>query len=245
MSDEGVSELLGYSILAGMVITAVIFVASGAGEVITSAVENAGFSEATLAMRSFAAAAANSAHANNTYFTASEVRVPSDYELITLDGDDDIAHFAVSIGNLEVFSTRMGSVSLRSSFRSATFEGGSVFGNDSGAIDVVRKPSIFTTMGGEGKSLYISLIEVSSGTASAPGGRNAILDVKAVAARNVSQPSKDTVTLAISSSCPEGWSAVLRNEGFTVEQKGNKVTARMGGIEDVCIDCTTLQVRIE
>jgi hypothetical protein len=245
MSDEGVSELLGYAVLAGVVITAVVFVASGAGGAITSATESAGFSEAAQAVRSLAATASNVARVNNTYFTASEIQVPAGYELLVVDGIDDTARFAVSCGNREVFAAREGSIRLQSPFRSASFEGGAVFGNDSGLATIARKPSIFIASHGEEKSLYIFLTIVSADTCVITGGGPVVLDVRAAPGQNLSQPTGGSVTIAVSSTCPEGWSAALRDAGFTVVQEGGRVTATMGGVTDVCIDCVALQVRVE
>lgn len=245
MSDEGVSELLGYAILAGMVITAVVFLASGAGGAITSATENAGFSEATLAIRSMAATASNVARVNNTYFTAAEIQVPAGYELLALDGNDDVARFAVSCGDREIFAVREGSISLRSPFRSVSFEGGTVFSDESGFVNIARKPSIFIARHGEDATLYIYITALSTDSRVITGSMPAVLDVRTASDQNVSQPAGRPVTIAVSSACPEGWSVVLRDAGFSVEKEGSRVTATMGGITDVCIDCVALQVRVE
>jgi hypothetical protein len=245
MNDEGVSELLGYAILAGMVITAVICIASGTGGVLVSAAESARITEASLAVRSFAATASNVAHANNTYFTAVEIQVPAGYELITLDGPDDIANITVSCGGHEIFAGRTGSISLRSPFRSVSYEGGAIFSNDSGSVNVVRMPSVFTAARGNERSLYVFLTAISSNASVIAGSKPIVLDVRAESRRNASRTTTGPVTICLTSMCPDGWSAFLREEGFTVEQAGNKVTATIGGITDVCIDCATLRVRVE
>jgi len=245
MSDEGVSELLGYAILAGMVITAVICIASGTGGVLVSAAESARIAEATLAMRSFAATASNVAHANNTYFTAVEIQVPAGYELMTLDGPDDVASITVSCGDQEIFAGRTGSIRLLSPFRSVSYEGGAIFSNDSGSVNVVRMPSVFSSCHEDERSLYVFLTEISSNASVIAGSKPVVLDVRAESRHNVSRTAAGPVTICMTSMCPEGWSAILRERGFAVEQAGNKVTATMGGITDVCIDCATLQVRDE
>lgn len=244
MSDEGVSELLGYAVLAGMVITAVVCIASGAGGAIISAAESAGLSEASLAIRSFATTASNVARANNTYYTASEVVVPPGYELIALDGIDDATRFTLSCGNQEIFSAGTGSVRLRSPFRSVVYENGAVFCNDSGMVTVIRKPSIFIA-GREGRSLYIFLTAISADSRVIAGGRAVILGVRSAYGENVIQPVEGPITVDVTSACPDGWSAIFREAGFSVKQEGNKVKASAGGISDVCIECTTLQVRFE
>ncbi len=241
MNDEGVSELLGYAVLAGMVITAVICIASGAGGAITAAAESARFSEAGLAVRSFAATASDVARVNNTYYTASEVQVPAGYELIALDRLDDVARFVVYRGNREIFAAGAGSIRLRSPFRSVVCEGGAVFGNDSGSVTVIRRPSVFIA----GRSLYIFLTAVSADSAVITGGRPVILDTRALSRESISQPVDSPVTISITSTCPDGWSAAFRETGFPVEQDGGKVTTIIWGVTDVSIDCTTLQVRIE
>jgi hypothetical protein len=245
MRDDGVSELLGYAILAGMVITAVVFLASGAGGAITVTTESAGFSEARLAVRSLAATASSVARANNTYFTAAEVQVPAGYQLLTLDGNDDAARFAVSCGGGEIFAVREGSIRLQSAFRSVSFEGGAVFSNDSGLVDIVRMPSIFLARHEEDATLYIFITALSTDSRVVTGGTPVVLDIRARSGQNVSKQADGQVTVAISSTCPEGWSAALENMGFTVRQEGSRITATMGGITDVCIDCVALQVRVE
>ncbi len=76
MNDEGVSELLGYAIMIGMVATAVICVTSGAAGVVSSAVKNIGYSEATASVKSLAAIAVDTARANNTCYVAYELQMP-------------------------------------------------------------------------------------------------------------------------------------------------------------------------
>jgi hypothetical protein len=245
MSDDGVSELLGYAILAGMVITAVVCIASGTGGILVSAAESARIAEASQAVRSFAVTASNVAHANNTYFTAAEIQVPAGYDLMTLEGSDDIASITVSCGNLEIFADRMGSIRLRSPFRSVSYEGGAIFSNDSGSVSVIRKPSVFIVGQGEERTLYVFLTRVSSNISVITGSKPVVLDVRAESRRNISQSAESPVTICLVSMCPDGWSVILREEGFAVEQAGNKVTATLGGITDVCIDCATLRVQVE
>jgi hypothetical protein len=245
MSDEGVSELLGYAILAGMVITAVVCIASGTGGVLVSATESARIAEASLAVRSFAATASNVAHANNTYFTAAEIQVPAGYELMTLDGSNDVASTTISCGGREIFAGRTGSISLRSPFRSVSYEGGAFFSNDSGIVNVIRTPAIFVASQGGDRTLYVFLTVISSNATVIAGSRPVVLDVRAESGRNISQPAGGPVTICLTSMCPDGWSAILREKGFAVGQAGNKVTATLGGITDVCIDCATLRVRAE
>jgi hypothetical protein len=245
MRDEGVSELLGYAILAGMVITAVICIASGTGGVLVSATESARIAEATLAMRSFAATASNVAHANNTYFTATEIQVPAGYELMTLGGSDDIASITVCCGDQEIFAGRTGSIRLLSPFRTVSYEGSAIFSNDSGSVNVVRMPSVFTAVHGSDRSLYVFLTAISSNASVIAGSKPVVLDVRAGSRRNVSRTAAGPVTICLTSMCPDGWAAIFREGGFAVEQAGNKVTATMGGITDVCIDYATLQVRVE
>ncbi len=228
-----------------MVITAVVFLASGAGGAITAATESAGFSEATLAVRSLAATASNVARVNNTYFTAAEIQVPAGYELLMLDGNDDVARFAVSCGGREIFVVREGSIRLQSPFRSVSFEGGAVFSNESGLVDVVRKPSVFIARHKEDTTLYIFITALSADSRVVAGSMPVVLGVRAGSGQNVSKSVDGPVTISVSSTCPEGWSAALVDAGFTVGQEGSRVTATRGGITDVCIDCRALQVRIE
>jgi hypothetical protein len=244
MRDDGVSELLGYALLAGMVITAVVFLASGAGGAITAATESAGFSEAALAVRSLASTASNVARVNNTYFMAAEIQVPAGFELLMLDGNDDVTRFAVSCAGREIFAVREGSIRLVPPFRSVSLEGGAVFSNESGQADVVRKPSIFIARRGEDATLYIFITAISANSRVIAGSMPVVLGIRSGSGQNASKSVDGMVTISVSSTCPEGWSATLGEAGFSVEQEGSRVTATIGGITDVCIDCRTLQIRI-
>jgi hypothetical protein len=86
---------------------------------------------------------------------------------------------------------------------------------------------------------------ISSNASIISGSKPVVLGVRAESRRNVSRLTEGPVTICLSSMCPDGWSASLRERGFAVEQTGNKVTATMGGITDVCIDSATLRVRVE
>ena len=243
--DDGVSEMLGYAILVGIVISAIICLTSGAAGAISSAVEEMGFAEAGLAMRSFAAAAVNTAYNNNTCFTATEVQVPAGYELLALDASDDIARISITCGGQELFSAREGCIRLQSPFRSVTFEGGGAFSNDSGYIDIVQEPPISVALSYGASTLYVNLISVSTESTVIRGGAPAILYARADARRSkiVSVSPDANVTISITSREPGGWQRYFEETGFFTAGKGSAITATIGGITDVYIDQTTIQVR--
>ncbi len=245
MNDQGISELLGYAIMIGMVATAVICVTSGAAGVISSAAERIGHSEATASIRTLAATAVEVARTNNTCYVAYELQMPAGYELLAMDQGDDITRLSVKLGSKEVPAIRTGSIRLESPFRSVSFEGGAVIGNDSGIVDIIREPSIFIASHDGRKGLYIYLVCIKADTGAVLSDSHAILDIRAVSQRsesiNVSAPS-DAI-ISISTRDPEGWAKFLRDEGFAVTCYGNTITTVSGGVSDVHVTCVTLQIR--
>jgi hypothetical protein len=112
-------------------------------------------------------------------------------------------------------------------------------------VNIIRTPSVFIATNEDERSLYVFLTTISSNATVIAGSKPVILSVRAESRRNVSQTAGDPVTICLTSLCPGGWSSILRERGFAVEQAGNKVTATIGGVTDVCIDYATLQVRVE
>ncbi len=245
MNDHGISELLGYAIMIGMVATAVICVTSGAAGAIFSSSERISHSEATASIKSLAAIAMDTARTNNTCYVAYELQMPAGYELLAMDWRDDVPRFGVKLGDEEVPVIRMGSIRLQSPFRSVSFEGGAALGNDSGTIDIVRKPSVFIVSHNGRKGLYVYLVCITADSGTIASGPHAILDIRAVSQRSesFSVPVPSDAVIAISSRDPEGWVNFLESEGFAVTNNGNTVTATSGGVSDVHVTCVTLQVR--
>jgi hypothetical protein len=245
VNDQGISELLGYAIMIGMVVTAVICVTSGAAGVIYSAAESISHSEAAASLETLAAIAVDVTRTNNTCYVAYELQMPAGYVLLAMDQGDDISRLSVKLGNKEVPAIRTGSIRLQSPFRSVSFEGGAVIGNDSGIVDIIREPSIFVASHDGQKGLYIYLVCIKADTGAISSDSHAILDIRAVSQRleSINVPAPSDTIISVSSRDPEGWAMFLQNEGFTVTCNGNTVTAVSGGVTDVHVTCVMLQVR--
>ncbi|OPY28522.1 MAG: hypothetical protein A4E28_01455 [Methanocella sp. PtaU1.Bin125] len=245
MNDSGVSELLGYAIIIGMVAIAVICVTTGAAGAIYSSAERIGYSEAKASISSFAAIAVETARANNTCYVAYELQLPPGYELLAMDMRDDIARIGVKLGEEEMPAIRVGSLRLQSPFRSVSFEGGAVVSNDSGIVDMVRKPSIFFASHDGRKELYVCLVGITADTGSITPGPHAVLQIRVASQRTESRsvPVPSDAVISISTRDPEGWATLLENAGFTVTIGGNTVVASAGGVTDIHVTSATVQVR--
>ena len=247
MNDEGVSELLGYAILTGVAMTAIICIASGAAGMISSSAGDTGLSEAALSIKSFANTAMDVARENNSFFTIAEVQVPPGYELVALDADDDMARIAIVCEGSVLYDARVGSLRLQSPFRSVASEGGAVFVNDSGSTEIAREPSIFIAGREGGTALYVYLASIATSSSVISGGSTAVLELKAEGHESgrVSVNPAATTTIYIWSRGPEGWSTALLEKGFTVTCVGHSVMATKGGISSVCFDRATLRLELE
>ncbi len=247
MNEEGVSELLGYAILIGVAMTAIICIASGSAGMISSSAGGTGLSEAALSIKSFANAAMEVVRENNSFFTIAEVQTPPGYELIALDADDDMARIAIVCEGSVLYDVRLGSLRLQSPFRAVVCEGDAVFVNDSGSTEIARRPSIFFAGREGGTALYVYLASIATNSRVISGGSTALLELKAEGRESgrVSVNPAATTTIYIWSQEPEGWSTALQEKGFTVTCDGRSVTATKGGISTVCFDRATLRLALE
>lgn len=248
MRDEGaVSELLGYSILTGVVIIAALSISTGAGDLISSYARSAGLEEATGSVGALSGVAARSIASANSYPETVEMVIPPGYELLLLDGEDDWHRLTVSVDGSELASPRPGSLSLQSAFRSVTCEGGGVFVNDSGSCRPDRAPSIFISGEPSGKtSLFICVPCLKAEDAVWPAGREAILSLSCGASRDyhwdVSPGARTSVRVRTGSQ--EGWKEALEDQGFTVTVAGDTVTGSRGGIDEIDLAAVDLQVSL-
>jgi hypothetical protein len=177
-----------------------------------------------------------------------EIVIPQGYELVLLDGEDDWRTITVSTGGTEPATLRTGSISLRSAFRSATYEGGGAFVNDSGRCQPARQPSLFTAGRPGGRSsLYICIPCLRVDTAIVPDGRSAVLSLRCGPARDYRWPVApgSRVSVEVKTDCQEGWMQVLENSGFTVRVNGDTVTGTIGGINDVRLTTVELYVGLQ
>lgn len=247
MNDRGVSELLGYAIIAGMVATAVICVTSGAGGMIVSSVERIAYNEATSSIESLADVAGETARANNTWDRAYELQAPAGYDLLVVDLHDDVSRLDVKLGDQEAPAIRMGSIRLQSPFRSISFEGGAAFGNDSGMVNVLRRPSVFIASHDGRKELYVYLVCIEAETGGTPAGGHTVMYARTTSQRSesISVPVPSEAVISITSRDPGGWLKALESRGFAVTCDGSTVTAIAGGVSGVHVTRVTLRVRLE
>ena len=245
MKDDAVSELLGYAMLAGVVIIATIGISTGAGDLISSSVRSTELAEAAHSVSSFAHIADQSIATDNDYPEALEMVIPQEYDLVMLDKADDWRNLKIEAGGSELTSLRTGSISIRSTFRSATYEAGGVFVDDPDGGRLAQKPSVFVagTQGGR-MSLYITVPCLSTDTGLVPSDRHTMLALRCKSLQDYKWPlSPGTrVSVEIRTSSLDGWRQVLESQGFTVAMSDDTVRGTRGGIDDVYLTAAELHI---
>lgn len=243
-NESGVSEILGYTVLVGVVSLAAIgLMASGMG--LLQATENSmEFSGASGALCSLAQAASAAAGTNNTFESVHEMNVPSGYDLEVCDRNDDSCALYIYSGNVPLTSLRMGSIRMRSPFRSVTFEGGAVTSNDSGDIGYLRNPSIHLVKSADGRNMiYISIVSVSSGTFTDSGGA---VDIGVRCDSVVVKKYKtegSVVSIYVSCGEPAPWERELTEAGFITSYQDGKLKAVSSEVSNVYVTCANVGFR--
>jgi hypothetical protein len=243
--DRGVSEILGYTVLVAVVsIAAVGLMSAGMGTLQTTE-RNMELAGCAGALESFAHAASVAVQTGNTFYAVHEMSVPSNYELVVLDRNDDVSAFKVYQGNTLLTSLRMGSVSLRSPFRSVTFAGGAVTSNDAGEIEERQSPYLYAVEMPSGKkAIYVTVIAVSCDTF-ARGTGSVGLGVKCGYVTPVKYSIGDgsTVTIEVAGCDGAGWERPLKEAGFSVQYEDGILKASSGSVSEVYVTDATVDVK--
>jgi hypothetical protein len=208
-------------------------------------VRSAELSEAAHSVSALSHIASQSIATDNEYPEALEIVIPQDYDLVMLDKADDWRTLKIEAGGSELASLRTGSISIRSAFRSASYEAGGVFVDDPDGSRIEQKPSVFVAGKPGGRmSLYITVPCMSGDTTLVPSGRHTILALRCKSLQDYKWPlSPGTqVSVEIRTSSPDGWKQVLESQGFTVTMSDDTVRGTRGGIDDVYL--TTAQLHI-
>jgi hypothetical protein len=243
--DEiGVSEILGYTVLVGVVSLAAIGLMT-AGMGMLQATENSmEFSGSSGALCSLAQAASAAAETNNTFESVHEMNVPSGYDLIVLDENDDSSALDIYSGYTPMASFRIGSIKMRSPFRSVTFEGGAVIANDSGNIQYLRSPSIRLVRSADGKNaIYINIVSAFSGTFTDSGGAVDIgVRSNSVIVKKFNTEGSVT-SIYILCSEPAIWERELIDAGFETSYQDGKLKAVSSEVSNVYVTCANIDFR--
>jgi len=247
LGDRAFSELMGYTVLVAVVSIAAVGLLAGSMSTMSSAEKRIELSGSASSLKSFAGMAAAAAGTNNTFFAACEMAVPSGCELVALDKHDDFRSMGIYSGPDELAFLPMGSVSVRSPFRSATFEGGAVFSNDSGLVALERPPAVHILDAGHGrKALYVSITSVSCDSSVRRGGP-ATLYVRCSSVEPMAWhvPDGSAITLRVRGGDPEAWEEWLEHCGFTVEREGGEVVALSEEVSDVYVVYGGVDVKLD
>lgn len=244
MNDEAVSEILGYAILAGVVIVAVAGISTGATDLIAGSLRQAALSNTVSMTGSFNNIVSEVVASDNTYGTAFELFPPQGYELTATDRYDDFRTVDIYAGDERRMSIRTGSFSLGSGFRGTVYEGGAVISGDRDCAEMVRKPSVFIEGTAGHLSLYVCLTGLSIDSWSSGTGMPAIMSIR-FAERETREwpvPSGTGTKLIIKTGDTRAWKEFMENEGFSVTVNDDIVTASTGGVTDVHVSYTIVRI---
>ncbi len=234
--SRGVSEILGYTVLVAVVSLAAIGLMSAGIGMLQSTESGMEFSSSSGALCSLALAASAAAETNNTFYSVHEMSVPSGYDLEVHDRSDDSSVVDIYSGNMLLESIRMGSVRMRSPFRSITFEGGAVTSNDSGYTRYLRSPSIHLVKSTDGtNTMYISTVSVLSSTFTDSGGTvNIGVRCDSVSTKKLNTEGS-VVTIYVSCSEPSAWESGLKEAGFRISCQSGSLNAVSSEVSHVYV----------
>jgi hypothetical protein len=237
VDDRAMSELMGYTMLVAIVSIAVIGLMAGTMGTLSYTEKRMELAGSASALESFSKMADAAVDTNNTFNTACELAVPSGCELVALDMHDDFRSISVYSGPSLLAFLPLGSLSVRSPFRSASYEGGAVLSNDSGEAVMERAPPVsLVDTGAGGKALYVSVVSISCDSSISRSGP-ATLYVKCSSVEPMAWhfPEGSTVTIVVRSGEPEAWKEQLERRGFSVSLEGGEVKAVSGEVTDVYV----------
>ncbi len=243
--DRGMSELMGYTVLVAVVSIAAIGLLAGSMSSVSSMEKRMELAGSAASLKSFAAIAEAAVEADNTYYAACEMGVPSGCELVLMDRRDDFRSVSIYSGSGELAYLPMGSLAVRSPFRSATFEGGAVLSNDSGAVSAEKVPPVFILEAGPNrKALYVSIISIACNSSVARGSP-AVLYTKCSSIEPMAWhlPGGAAITLRVRSGCPGAWGERLEGCGFNVAYEGGEVRAMIEEVSDVYVIYAEVDVK--
>jgi hypothetical protein len=237
MDDRAMSELMGYTVLVAIVSIAATGLLAGSMGTLSSSEKLMEFTGSANALRSFGDITASAARDNNTYPAAFEMSVPRGYDLTVRDMHDDFRSLSLSSGSGRLAHIPIGSVAIESSLRSVAYEGGAIISNDTGMTGIIRNPGVRVITSPSGKkSLYISIVSISSGSfVRHPGPVTLYIKCSSVRPMSWHIPDGYTVTVSLRSGSPRAWGEKLESSGFTTVYQDGEVKGSTAGISDVYI----------
>jgi hypothetical protein len=189
------------------------------------------------ALGSFGNTVSDIVRSNNTFDTAFEMSVPPGCDLLVSDKHDDYRSLSIYSNSAQLAFFPMGSVSMRSPFRSATFEGGAVISNETGLVTAERSPAVHTTTLLSGKkALYISVTSISSDSFVRHAGPITLF-VKCTSVKPMSWhvPDGSTVIIWTRSGDPQAWKESFEECGLNADRVNGAVRASGSNISDIYV----------
>jgi len=245
LDDNAVSELMGYTVLVAVVSLAAIGLLTGGMGTLSAAEKQMEFTGSVASLGSYADIVSMAVETNNTFFTAHEMSVPQSYDLIVRDAHDDFRSIGIYENDTQLAFVQLGSVRLRSPFRTVTFEGGGgVISNDTGLTTGELSPSIHTIDIGKGKqALYISVVSVSADSFVTHSGPVTLYVRCSSVSPMVWHLHSATATLRISSGDREAWIGQLEKCGFSVGYEDGAIKATNKEVSDIYVTYAVVEVK--
>ena len=237
IKDDGVSELMGYTVLVAVVSIASAALLAGSMGTLSASEKSLGLGSSVSSLRSFDDIVAGVVSSNNTYDSAFEMSVPPGCDLAVRDKHDDFRSISIYSGSTLLAFLPIGSVTISSSFRSVTFEGGAVISNDTGLVKTEIKPAMSVAPLPSGKkALYMSVPTISSRSFIDHSGP-VTLYARCNSSRPMSWhiPDGSTVIIYVRSGNLAAWKEVFDGLGLAASYENGALKASGTGISDIYV----------
>ncbi|WP_174590434.1 hypothetical protein [Methanocella conradii] len=240
--EDAVSELLGYAVLAAVVSIAAAGLLAGSMGVISSSERGMEYSGSISAFKGLEGIVSFVVEDDNTFYVAYEMSVPRGYELLAMDVHDDYRSISIYSGSSRLAFLPMGSIALRSPFRTISFEGGAVISNDTGLVKAESAPAIHAIPLASGKkALYMSITAVSCDSFVRREGP-ITLYVKCSSSEAISWGVPEGLTIWVRSGDLKAWKDSFDGCGLTTAYEGGALKATSNEVSEIHVVYSEVKV---
>ncbi len=236
-NDEAMSELLGYTVLVAVVSIASVGILAGSLGPLSAAEKHMEYAGSVSALGSLKNVISGAIDSNNTYYAAYEFSVPPGYDLVLRDKHDDFRSLAIYSNSGQLAFLPIGSITLRSPFRTAAFEGGAVVSNETGLVKAEKSPQLSMVRLPSGKkALYMSVTSISCGSYVRHAGPVTLfIKCSTVSPMSWHVPDGATVTIVARSGDPGAWQERFESCGFATTRNESTISATSGEVSEIYV----------
>lgn len=244
IDDNGMSELMGYTVLVAIVSIASVALFAGSMGTLSASEKSLEYNGAVSSLRVFYNIVADIVQSNNTFDTAFEMSVPSGCDLIVRDKHDDFRSMSIYSGSTPLAFIPLGSLAISSPFRSVSFEGGALISNETGIVGLEAGPAIHvSTLPSGKKALYMSVTPISGGSFIGHAGPSTFY-VKCSSLRPLALhiPDGRSAVIYVRSGEPSAWKDAFEERGFLVTYENGVVKAVSTEVSDIYCACAEIDI---